>query len=313
LDGRSDTAPTGWTATLILQRDVRILSELEKIAPFLLDPDLEELRQPGPPGFLAQSRRPRRRGFPRTRIRVEWGMPVFDLIGVDADDTLWHNERLYVNAQARLVELLASYHSPDWIDQRLYRTEMRNLEHFGYGVKAFALSMIETAIELTEGRITGTELQPLIDLPREMLAANVELLEHVAETLPVLARRYPLVLITKGDLMDQERKVARSGLMPYFRHMEVLSEKNAERYAALLERHGVRGERFLMVGNSLRSDILPVLELGAQAVYIPHTFTWTHETAETPPEGRPGYYRLEHFGLLPGLLEALENEKGKSE
>jgi putative hydrolase of the HAD superfamily len=235
-------------------------------------------------------------------------MPVFDLIGVDADDTLWQNERLYVKAQAQLVELLASYHAREWIDQRLYETEMRNLEHFGYGVKAFALSMIETAIELTEGRIAGSEIQRLIDLARDMLTAKVELLEHVAETLPLLAERYPLVLITKGDLRDQELKVDRSGLRPHFRHVEILSEKSAERYAALLERHGVRKERFLMVGNSLRSDILPVLELGARAVYIPHQFTWTHETAETPPEGRPGYYRLEHFGFLPRLLETIERE-----
>ena len=236
-------------------------------------------------------------------------MPVFQLIGVDADDTLWHNERLYVNAQARLVQLLAAYHDPRWVDQRLYQTEKRNLEHFGYGIKAFALSMIETAIELTEGRISGAEIQRLIDLAREMLAADVELLEHVAETVARLAGRYPLMLITKGDLRDQELKVARSGLAPHFRHIEIVSEKNRESYSALLDRHGIPRDRFLMVGNSLRSDILPVLELGARAVYIPHRVTWSHEAAEPPPAGRTGYYRLEHFGLLPDLLERLEREE----
>ena len=238
-------------------------------------------------------------------------MPVFQLIGVDADDTLWHNERNYRSAQARLARLLAEYHSPEWVNDRLYQTEMRNLEHFGYGIKAFALSMIETAIQLTEGRISGRELQSLIDLAREMLAAEVELLEHVDHTVAHLAGRYPLMVITKGDLRDQELKVARSGLAPHFRHVEVLSEKSRESYSILLERHGVPPDRFLMVGNSLRSDILPVLELGARAVYIPHGFTWTHEGAEPPPVGRAGYYELEHFGQLPALLERLESEKAE--
>jgi putative hydrolase of the HAD superfamily len=236
-------------------------------------------------------------------------MPVIQLIGVDADDTLWHSERLYVGAQARLVQLLAAYHKPEWIDQHLYQTEMRNLEHFGYGIKAFALSMIETAIELTEGRISGGEIQSLIDLAREMLAADVELLEQVAETIPRLAARYPLMMITKGDLRDQELKIARSGLAPHFRHIEIVSEKNLASYSSLVERHGIPADRFLMVGNSLRSDILPVLELGARAVYIPHRITWDHEAAEPPSAGRPGYYQLEHFGLLPALLEQIESEE----
>ena len=236
-------------------------------------------------------------------------MSIFQMIGVDADDTLWHNERNFVNAQARLAELLAAYHDQEWIRERLYRTEMRNLEHFGYGVKAFALSMIETAIELTEGRISGAELQALIDLAREMLGADVELLAHVAETVPLLAEEYPLVLITKGDLLDQERKVARSGLAGHFRHVEILSGKNTKRYAALLDRHHVSSDRFLMVGNSLRSDILPVLELGASAVYVPHRHTWPHEAAEPPPAGKSGFYQIEHFGQLPALLERLEGER----
>jgi putative hydrolase of the HAD superfamily len=181
-------------------------------------------------------------------------MPRFDIIAFDADDTLWHNEGLFIAAQQKLKHLLAQYHSPEWVEERLFATEMRNLQHFGYGIKAFALSMIETAVELTEGRITGHEVQTIIDAAREMLTAEVELLPHAAETLALLAQHYPLMLITKGDLRDQEAKVARSGLADYFRYVEVVSDKRRETYATLLRRHNFAPERFLMVGNALRSD-----------------------------------------------------------
>lgn len=237
-------------------------------------------------------------------------MTRFETIAFDADDTLWHSERLYVNAQARFRQLLAHYHSPDWIEERLYQTEMRNLKHFGYGIKAFALSMIETALELTEGRVAGSDIGMIIGWAKEMLAAEVELLEHVAETIAALAQTYPLMLITKGDLLDQEAKIARSGLAPYFRHVEIVSDKSRESYTALLQRHNLAPARFLMVGNSLRSDILPVLALGASAVHIPYQLTWAHETAE-PPAGQPGYYEIAHLGLLPGLLERLERQESQ--
>lgn len=233
-------------------------------------------------------------------------MSRFEVIAFDADDTLWHNERLYVSAQARFKELLAHYHSPEWIDERLFQAEMRNLPHFGYGIKAFALSMIETAVDLTEGRISGHDIQAIIDAAKEMLAAEVELLEHVAETIARLADTYALMLITKGDLRDQETKIARSGLGPHFRHVEIVSDKSPESYSRLLKRHAIAPERFLMVGNSLRSDILPVLALGASAVYVPYRLTWAHEVAEPPSAEQPGYYELEHLGLLPGLLDRLE-------
>jgi putative hydrolase of the HAD superfamily len=134
------------------------------------------------------------------------------IIAFDADDTLWHNERFYVEAQNRFAGLLSQYHNPEWVNERLYQTETRNIGHFGYGIKAFALSMIETAVELTEGRITGADIQTLIDLAREMLNAEVQLLDHVATTLPLLARDHRLMVITKGDLLDQETKIERSGL-----------------------------------------------------------------------------------------------------
>jgi putative hydrolase of the HAD superfamily len=233
-------------------------------------------------------------------------MSVFDIIALDADDTLWHNERLYRDAQAHFAQLLAHYHSPEWINQRLYQTETRNLQHFGYGVKAFALSMIETALELTEGRISGQDIQTLIDRAKTMLSAEVELLEHVAETIARLANQYRLMVITKGDLLDQETKLTRSGLGDYFQQVEVVSTKTRQDYERLLERHEITPARFLMVGNSLRSDIWPILELGGHAVYIPYDTTWQHEVAEVPAAGTPGYHQLEHLGHLPVLLKQLE-------
>jgi putative hydrolase of the HAD superfamily len=234
-------------------------------------------------------------------------MARFEIIAFDADDTLWQNERLYVEAQSQFKSLLAHYHSPEWIEERLFATEMRNLQHFGYGIKAFALSMIETAVELTEGRISAREIQTLIELAKTMLTADVELLANVADTIASLAGSQALMVITKGDLRDQESKISRSGLATHFRHVEIVSEKNPESYGRLLSRHAIAPERFLMVGNSLRSDILPVLSLGASAVYVPHDLTWAHETAEPPPADHPGYYEIPHLGLLPELLTTLEN------
>jgi putative hydrolase of the HAD superfamily len=202
--------------------------------------------------------------------------------------------------------LLSRYCSPDRIGEALYQVETRNLEHFGYGVKAFALSMVEAALELTDGRISVQELQTLVDLAKGMLHARVELLEGVSQTLDLLKDKYTLMLLTKGDLFEQENKIARSGVEGCFRHIEILSKKTGPVYQSTLEKYSVAPERFLMVGNSLRSDILPVLEIGGQAVYIPHELTWQHEQADPPPAGRPAYYRLENFGRLPALLEQID-------
>jgi putative hydrolase of the HAD superfamily len=232
-------------------------------------------------------------------------MSHFDVIAFDADDTLWHTERLYAEAQTKFKNLLTHYHDPGWIEDRLYQAEMHNLQHFGYGIKAFALSMIETAIDLTEGRIAANEIKTIIDWAKDMLAADVELLEHVAETIAAMSRSYTLMLITKGDLLDQESKIARSGLAQHFQQIEIVSDKQRENYSALLHKYHIEPQRFLMVGNSLRSDILPVLALGANAVHVPYPITWVHEVAE-PPIGQPGFYELEHLGLLPNLLAEIE-------
>ncbi len=233
-------------------------------------------------------------------------MPELKLIAFDADDTLWYTERLYVDAQARLKRLLSRYLVDDQMDERLYQTEMRNIDHFGYGIKAFALSMIETSIELTGGQISANDIHSIIDMAKEMLVADVELLDHVADTLAALAGDHTLMLITKGDLRDQETKLARSGLAQHFRHIEIVSDKSKLTYEAILHRYGVSPPDFLMVGNSLRSDILPVLELGGHAAYIPHSLTWVHESADLPPSTERGFHQLENVSQLPALIARLE-------
>jgi putative hydrolase of the HAD superfamily len=233
-------------------------------------------------------------------------MPTFQIIAFDADDTLWHNERLYVRAQAKLKSLLSNYLVDERMDERLYQTEMSNLAHFGYGIKAFTLSMIETAIQLTDGRITGTDIQQIIDAAREMLVADIELLDYASETLAVLAEDHRLMLITKGDLLDQETKISRSGLAQHFQHIEIVSDKSSQTYRGILSRHSTLPRDFLMIGNSLRSDILPVLEIGGTAVYIPQELTWVHETAESLPTLQPGFHELKHLGELPALVLRLE-------
>jgi len=228
-----------------------------------------------------------------------------DWIALDADDTLWHNERNFTAVQSRFRELLRPYHSDEWIDERLYATEMRNLAHFGYGIKGFTLSMIETAVELSEGRITGREIAVLLDMGKEMLATPVEVLPGVEEAVKELAADgYALMVITKGDLFDQETKVARSGLGPLFRHVEVVSEKREADYARILERYNIAPERFLMVGNSVKSDILPVLALGGRAVHIPYEITWAHEhVAEDVRHER--FARLDSISELPAYVGSL--------
>ncbi len=235
-------------------------------------------------------------------------MQRFEMIGFDADDTLWQTERLYVEAQARLRALLSRYVADEGMDTRLYETEMRNLDHFGYGIKAFALSMIETAIELTDGRVSAREIQSIINNSREMMAAEIDFIEGAAEAVAALAASHTLMLITKGDLRDQETKLERSGLAGHFRYVEIVSSKKTETYQGILAKHSTSPSHFLMVGNSLPSDILPVLALGASAVYIPWVITWAHDHAEVPPISQPGFYQLASISQLPRLVQELEQK-----
>jgi putative hydrolase of the HAD superfamily len=234
-------------------------------------------------------------------------MPKISTIGFDADDTLWHNESIFEDAHRRYCELLARWHDAATVERTLFATEMRNLERFGYGIKSHALSSIETAIGLTEGAISAEEIHAIIDLAKGMLDHPVELLEGAAEVVPALAKRHRLVLITKGDLRDQERKVRKSGLEAHFEEVEIISEKDTSIYRRLLARHGVAPEEFVMVGNSLKSDILPVLDLGGFGVYVPYRITWQAEQAEPPAEGAAAgrFFTIPNLHALPPLLEKI--------
>ena len=229
-----------------------------------------------------------------------------DVIAFDADDTLWHNETLYLVAQQRFQDLLDSYDPDNGLLDELYETEMGNLQYYGYGIKSFTLSMIETAIRISGGEIEAREIQGIIDIAKEMRQAPVRLLDHVEEVIQALSESYRLMLITKGDLLDQEHKIAHSGLASYFDHVEVVTDKTADIYRALLAKHRITPERFTMVGNSLRSDILPVVSLGARAVHIPYHLTWAHEAVPVRPDEALEYVELEHIGLLPELVGRLE-------
>ena len=230
-------------------------------------------------------------------------MSLFDVIAFDADDTLWHEERKFVDAEQRVVDLLSRYHSADTIRKGLQGYDVANLQFWGYGVKSYVLSMIEAAIELTEGRVTGAEIQKLIDLGRDMLAHPIETFPHVETTLANVSQRYTVLLITKGDLLDQEMKLARSGLGNYFDHVEVVSNKRPESYRRVLHRYNIAPERFMMIGNALRSDIKPVIEIGGNAVYIPAGLSWAHEAAELD---KSKFAQLDHIGQIPTYLKQLE-------
>lgn len=223
-------------------------------------------------------------------------------IAFDADDTLWGHEHVFVDAKARCLKLLAPYLKSGMdLEQELYAFERKNLKIFGYGVKGFTLSMIETAIELSAGSVSGTEIQQIIDLGKEMLDHDIALLSHVPEALSALKPHFKLMLITKGELFAQESKIARSGLADEFEIIEIVSEKDPETYRNLLGRHGIDPAGFLMLGNSLRSDVLPIVEIGGRAVHLPFKYTWHHEAVAEPDGER--YWRPE--GGLEELVKAI--------
>ncbi|EDY82864.1 haloacid dehalogenase-like hydrolase, putative [Verrucomicrobiia bacterium DG1235] len=228
-------------------------------------------------------------------------------IAFDADDTLWHNENLFEEHHRKYCQLLSEYHDAQTVETTLFRTEMRNLELYGYGVKSFTLSSIETAIKLTDGAIPAEELRRIIDFGKDMLAHPVEVFEGVPEVLQTLSQDYQLILITKGDLRDQERKIAKSGLSQHFEHLEVVSEKNIEDYARLFRKRHIDPAEILMVGNSLKSDILPILELGGSGVHIPYHLTWEHERIEDPPHTHNRFHELKSIAQLPALLISLNS------
>lgn len=235
---------------------------------------------------------------------------MFDLIAFDADDTLWHSEDLYLAAQQQFAELLAHYCDQKSALQALHDTEIRNLAPYGYGAKAFMLSMIETALALSKGQVTADEIAKLLALGRKMLSAEVRLLDHAKDVLIELSATHSLMVITKGDLAHQESKLADSGLARYFRHVEIVADKTRAIYAAILDRYHISPANFLMVGNSPRSDIMPVLELGGWAVLVPYQILWSHEHIELPAALAGRYFEIEHLGRLPDLIATIEQEDG---
>jgi putative hydrolase of the HAD superfamily len=224
-------------------------------------------------------------------------------IAFDADDTLWHSECYYHDAQQRFLEILSPY-LPDGVRglDVLHEIEIRNLPDFGYGIKGFGISMIEAAIHVSGGQIIGSEIQKIVEVAREMIHHEIRLLDHVQETVESLAASHPLMLITKGDLMDQERKIQGSGLRNYFQSIEIVSDKTALTYRALFQKYQINPEAFLMVGNSMRSDIMPVIDLGGWGVHVPYTITWAHETVQEKPANPDRFFELEHLGPLPSLI-----------
>ncbi|PCD78050.1 HAD family hydrolase [Pseudothioclava arenosa] len=226
-------------------------------------------------------------------------------IGFDADDTLWHNERFFTLTQDRFTELMRDHAPAEHLAERLLAAERRNIGHYGFGVKGFTLSMIETAIEVSEGRVPGSVIAEIMAAGREMLSHPIELLPGARDTIDALAGRYRLLLITKGDLLDQERKLAQSGLGDFFDAVEIVSDKTAAIYTGAFTRHGSGAAQGMMVGNSLKSDVNPMLDAGGWAVHVPHDLTWPLEHAEAR-DTDPRFHRIEALSLLPGLIRQIE-------
>lgn len=228
-------------------------------------------------------------------------------IAFDADDTLWENEALYQMGRERFQKILRKYGISNPSIPLIDSVEIGNLKYYGYGAMSFVLSLMEAAIELTNGQISGTDMKELINLGKEMLSAEVELFEYAEQTIVNLHQNYPLILITKGDLNHQLSKVARSGLQNYFQGIEIVHDKTPEIYAEIFARYGYQLSQVMMVGNSLRSDILPILAIGGTAVFIPNQIQWSHEVVELPGGCDGRCIQLENLSQLPELLEKLNS------
>ena len=231
-------------------------------------------------------------------------MAAISTIGFDADDTLWQNETFFRLTEQRFTELLSEHGAHDVISARLLEAERRNLRFYGFGVKGFTLSMIETAVEVTNGQVSASVIGEILGFGRQMLQNPVEALPHARETLDALAGRYRILLITKGDLFDQERKLAQSGLGDYFSAVEIVSDKTPSVYERIFTRHGDGPARAMMVGNSLKSDVVPAIRAGSWGVYVPHDLTWVLEHEEAP-EAAPRFRRIADLGQLPALLSQM--------
>jgi putative hydrolase of the HAD superfamily len=232
---------------------------------------------------------------------------MIETVAFDADDTLWHNEHLFQDTQKKLEAIVQRYRPGEDIHEALFAVEMRNLELFGYGIKGFTLSMVEAAIQLTGERITAAEVHEIVQLGKHMMTAPVDLLEGVEETLAAVCGRFRVILITKGDIVDQNSKIERSGLAECFEQVEIVPRKDARVYRTIFERHGIEPARTVMVGNSMPSDVLPILELGGHGVHVPYALLWAHEAHDEDPVSER-FHRLQRLDELPGLLRRLAGE-----
>jgi putative hydrolase of the HAD superfamily len=209
-------------------------------------------------------------------------MKAIKVIGFDADDTLWSNACFFQDVELKFYDLLSGYQPREELARALYQTEMNNMEWYGYGAMAFTLSLIETAIGVSNGQVSAAIIADILLAGKSILNHPIELFPGVPEVLPELSKKYRLVVVTKGDLLDQERKLEKSGLLPYFQHVEVVTEKHEDNYKQLIEFMNIQPHEFLMVGNSLKSDILPVLSIGGKAVHIPYHMEWEYEKIDKP-------------------------------
>ncbi|GAA6209463.1 HAD family hydrolase [Cognatishimia sp. WU-CL00825] len=225
-------------------------------------------------------------------------------IAFDADDTLWHNERFFRITQERFADLLSDFTEKTHLEQRLLAAERRNLGHYGFGVKGFVLSMIETAIEVTEEKVPAAVIAELMQAGREMLAHPIDLLPHARRAVECCAETHRVLLITKGDLLDQERKLAQSGLGELFDAVEIVSDKTVEAYGQIFARHGEGSSRGMMIGNSMRSDVVPMVEAGGWGVFVPHGLEWELEKAPAP-KASARFHQLESLQRLPELVQTI--------
>ena len=225
-------------------------------------------------------------------------------VGFDADDTLWHNERFFKLTEARFADLLRDHAAPGDLADRLLAAERRNLGRYGFGIKGFVLSMIETALDVTDNRVPGTVIRGIVDAGQDMLAHPIDLLPHAAAAIAALKDSFRLILITKGDLLDQERKLAQSGLGDSFDAVEIVSDKRPDIYSAIFQRHGDGAAHGLMVGNSIKSDVLPMIEVGGNGVHVPHGTVWALDHAD-PPVDHPRFHVIRDLGDLPDLVHKL--------
>ena len=224
------------------------------------------------------------------------------VVAFDADDTLWHNETRFRKAEQCFKDLLKGHASGSVIDSVLYRQEIKNIKSFGYGAKTFTLSMVEAAIELSERSVTASQVEEIIAIGNGIIEEPLIVFDEIHDLLEQFARHYDLMMITKGDLMEQENKIRRSGLGNYFRFREVVSEKSIETYRGILEQYRIPPREFLMIGNSLKSDILPVRELGAAAIHVPYHTTWVHETVPEDVAAASDHLERSHLREVLALL-----------